>query len=191
MRPPEAPGTDRRPARHGGPLAAAGPAEPLPELACQDVRAQPPLRLHAGQRGACALCTHPQQDAQGPRRRRLSPAFHIGGNRSRPVTTSPVSTGARTESPSTDACCPWRRGALPEDFLERLHRLKETSAASPGPPSPRPWAWTASRCAASEGASSPAGQPCTPLFRFALRMPGGLEILMGEGFRMTFGEKES
>ena len=127
MRPPEAPGTDRRPARHGGPLAAAGPAEPLPELACQDVRAQPPLRLHAGQRGACALCTHPQQDAQGPRRRRLSPAFHIGGNRSRPVTTSPVSTGTRTESPSTDACCPWRRGALPEDFLERLHRLKETS----------------------------------------------------------------
>ena len=67
-RPPEASGTDRRPAQHGGPLGAAGPAEPLPELARPGDRGQPRLRLHAGQRRARALGTHPQADAQGPRR---------------------------------------------------------------------------------------------------------------------------
>ena len=44
-------------------------------------RGQPQLRLHAGQRGARALGMHPPADAQGPRRRRLSPTIHIGGNR--------------------------------------------------------------------------------------------------------------
>ena len=39
--------------------------------------------------------------------------------------------------------------------------------------------------------TDPCGGAMHSLFRFALRMPGGLEILMGEGFRMTFWEKES
>ena len=79
--PPEAPGTDRRPARHGGPLGTPGPAGPVPELARQGDRGQSRLRLLAGQRRARSLGKHPQEDAQGPRRGRLSPAIHTGGNR--------------------------------------------------------------------------------------------------------------
>ena len=40
-RPPGASGTERRPARHGGPLGAAGFAQPFPELAAREIGVSP------------------------------------------------------------------------------------------------------------------------------------------------------
>ena len=85
---------------------------------------------------------------------------------------------------------PFESGVLSEDFPDPLHRLKEASGLT----------WTA--FAQSLGVDrkqvhrwrkgvEPCGGAMHCLFRFALRMPSGLEILMGDGFRMTFWEKES
>ena len=78
---PEACRTDRRPAGCCGPLAAAQSSEPLPELARQGDRDKPRIPLHAGQRGASTLGSHPTSDAKSPRRGQLPRALYTGGLR--------------------------------------------------------------------------------------------------------------
>ena len=77
---------------------------------------------------------------------------------------------------------------LPEDFPERLERLKEASGLSwrglaktfgVDPKQLRKW----------RKDTEPCGGAMLSIFRFASRMPGGLEIILGEGFQgfqMTF-----
>ena len=78
---PEACRTDRCPAGRSGPLAAAQSSEPLPELARQGDRDKPRIPLHAGQRGASTLGSHPTSDAKSPRRGQLPRALYTGGLR--------------------------------------------------------------------------------------------------------------
>ena len=76
-------------------------------------------------------------------------------------------------------------GVLPEDFGERLERLKEASSLS--------WRGLAKALGVDpkqmlrwRKGVEPCGGAMHSIFRFAGRMPGGLEILLGEGFQMTF-----
>ena len=76
-------------------------------------------------------------------------------------------------------------GVLPEDFGRRLERLKEASglpwrglARALGVDPKRPAHWR-------KGAE-PCGGAKHYIHRFASRMPGGPEILMGEDYRMSF-----
>ena len=75
---------------------------------------------------------------------------------------------------------PLETGVMPEDFPERLNRLKEASGLT----------WTGFAQAIgvddkqlrrwrNEGVE-PSGGPLMALVRFAMRIPGGLEILSGE-----------
>ena len=99
-------------------------------------------------------------------------------------------TGPRTGSPST-AALPLDTGLFPEDFPERLTRLKEASGLT----------WTAFAQAIGvdrkqvrrwlKKGVEPSGGPMLALLRFAALIPGGVEILMGEGFQLTFWERES
>ena len=75
---------------------------------------------------------------------------------------------------------PLETGVFPEDFPERLNRLKEASGLT--------WSAFAQvvgvddkqlRRWRNEGVE-PSGGPLMALVRFALRIPGGLEILSGE-----------
>ena len=88
---------------------------------------------------------------------------------------------------------PYQTGELPEDFQDRLDRLKEASGLT----------WNAFSQAIgadrnqvrrwrNEGAK-PSGGAYHSLVRFAGLIPGGLEILLGEGFQMPLwdGETES
>ena len=75
---------------------------------------------------------------------------------------------------------------LPEDFPKRLERLKEASgltwsgfAKAIGIDYNQMYRWH------NEGVE-PSGGAMHSLFLFASRMPGGLDILMGQGFQMTF-----
>ena len=70
---------------------------------------------------------------------------------------------------------------LPDDFTDRLERLKEASgfAAAIGVDYKQMYRWH------NEGVE-PSGGAMHSLFLFASRMPGGLGILLGEGFHMTF-----
>ena len=84
---------------------------------------------------------------------------------------------------------PLGSAVFPEDFPERLLRLKEASGLT----------WTAFARALGvdrkqvrrwrEGVE-PAGGAMFSLMCFALRIPKGLEILMGQGFRVIFWEME-
>ena len=74
---------------------------------------------------------------------------------------------------------------LPVDFPNRLERLKEASglswsglAAAIGVDYKQMYRWRKG-VEPSEGALH-------ALYMFAARIPGGLEILMGEGFQLTF-----
>ena len=85
---------------------------------------------------------------------------------------------------------PYESGVLPEDFPDRLERLKEASGLT--------WAGFAKALGVDRKqvrrwrkGTEPCGGAMHSLFRFALRMPGGLNILMGDGFQMAFWEKES
>ena len=84
---------------------------------------------------------------------------------------------------------PLESAVFPEDFPERLLRLKEASGLT----------WTAFARALGvdrkqvrrwrEGVE-PAGGAMFSLMCVALRIPKGLEILMGQGFRVIFWEME-
>ena len=79
-------------------------------------------------------------------------------------------------------------GVLSQDFPKRLERLKEASGLSwrgmaralgVDPKQLRRW----------RRGVEPAGGAMLSIVRFAGGIPGGMEILMGEGFQMTlFGE---
>ena len=85
---------------------------------------------------------------------------------------------------------PLETAVFPEDFPERLTRLKEASGLT----------WTAFALAIGvdrkqlhrwlKKGVEPSGGPLMALVRFAMRIPGGLEILSGESFRLTFWEME-
>ena len=77
-------------------------------------------------------------------------------------------------------------GVLPDDFGQRLERLKEASGLSwrgfaktlgVDPKQLRVW---------RKKGVEPCGGAMLSICRFAARLPGGLEILIGEGFQMTF-----
>ena len=80
---------------------------------------------------------------------------------------------------------PMQSGVLPEDFGQRLERLKEASGLS--------WRGMAKAFGVDpkqllrwRKGVEPCGGAMHSIFRFASRLPGGLEILIGEGFQMTF-----
>ena len=87
----------------------------------------------------------------------------------------------------TDGSQPLESGVLPDDFPERLERLKEASGLS----------WRALARALGVDPKQllrwrkgvePCGGAMHSLFRFANRIPGGLHILMGQGAQMTLWE---
>ena len=79
----------------------------------------------------------------------------------------------------------YQSGVLPDDFAARLERLKEASGLT--------WSGFALAIGVDrqqvrrwrKKGVEPSGGPMLSLSRFAARMPGGLEILMGEGFQMN------
>ena len=76
-------------------------------------------------------------------------------------------------------------GVLSQDFPKRLERLKEASGLS--------WRGMARALGVDpkqlRRGVEPAGGAMLSIVRFAGGIPGGMEILMGEGFQMTlFGE---
>ena len=81
---------------------------------------------------------------------------------------------------------PLETAVFPVDFPRRLRRLKEASGLS----------WTAFAQAIGVDLKQlrrwlrkgvePSGGPMMALFRFAALIPGGGEILLGEGFQLTF-----
>ena len=84
-----------------------------------------------------------------------------------------------------DLTLPMESGVFPEDFPRRLERLKEASGLSwrgmaraigVDPKQLRRW---------RRKGVEPAGGAMLALLRFAGRIPGGVQILMGDGFQMT------
>ena len=74
---------------------------------------------------------------------------------------------------------------LPPDFPKRLERLKEASGLS--------WSGLAGAIGVDykqmyrwRKGVEPSGGALHALYMFAARIPGGLEILMGDGFQLTF-----
>ena len=74
---------------------------------------------------------------------------------------------------------------LPEDFPDRLERLKEASgltwsglAAAIGVDYKQMYKW--------RKGTEPSGGALHSLYLFACQIPGGLQILLGDGFQMTF-----
>ena len=81
-------------------------------------------------------------------------------------------------------------GVLPRNFPQRLERLKEASGLS--------WSGFARAVGVDpkqankwRKGAEPSGGAYHCLVRFAARVPGGLDILMGEGFQMTFFRNKS
>ena len=77
---------------------------------------------------------------------------------------------------------PHGSGALPEDFARRLTRLKEASGLT--------WNGFAEALGVDlkqvlrwPHGTEPCGGAMHSLVRLAARIPGGIELLMGEGFR--------
>ncbi len=84
-----------------------------------------------------------------------------------------------------DGTQPLVSGVLSQDFPKRLERLKEASGLS--------WRGMAKALGVDpkqllrwRKGVEPCGGAMHSIFRFASRLPGGLEILIGEGFQMTF-----
>ena len=95
------------------------------------------------------------------------------------------------DNDGADETQPLEGGVLPEDFGERIERLKEASGLSwrgfakalgVYPKQLRMW---------RKKGVEPCGGAMLSIVRFASGIPGGLEILLGEGFQMTFFEEES
>ena len=90
---------------------------------------------------------------------------------------------------SADGTEPMESGVLPEDFGRRLERLKEESGLS--------WRGLAralgvdpKRLGHWRKGVEPCGGAMHSLHRFASRMPGGQEILMGEDYQMSFFQED-
>ena len=90
-----------------------------------------------------------------------------------------------------DGTQPLVSGVLSQDFPERLERLKEASGLSwrgfakalgVDPKQLRRW---------RKKGVEPSGGPMLSLVRCASSIPGGMEILMGEGFQLTFFKEGS
>ena len=84
-----------------------------------------------------------------------------------------------------DGTQPLVSGVPSQDFPKRLERLKEASGLS--------WRGFAKALGVDpkqllrwRKGVEPCGGAMHSIFRFASRLPGGLEILIGEGFQMTF-----
>ena len=95
-----------------------------------------------------------------------------------------------TNDNGADGTQPLESGVLPEDFGECLERLKEASGLS--------WRGLAKalgvdpkRLGQWRKGAEPCGGAMLSIVRFASRVPGGLETLLGEGFQMTFFKEES
>ncbi len=95
------------------------------------------------------------------------------------------------DNPVADGTEPLDGGVLPEDFGERLEQLKELSGLSwrgmakalgVDPKQLRMW---------RRKGVEPCGGAMLSIARFASGIPGGMEILLGEGFQMTFFEEGS
>ena len=95
------------------------------------------------------------------------------------------------DNPAADGTQPLEGGVLPEDFGERLERLKEAGGLSwrgfakalgVDPKQLRMW---------RRKGVEPCGGAMLSIARFASGIPGGMEILLGEGFQMTFFEEGS
>ena len=76
-------------------------------------------------------------------------------------------------------------GLLPDDFTDRLDRLKQASRLT--------WSGLATNIGVDykqmyqwRKGVEPSGGAMHALYRYASRIPGGLQILMGDGFQMTF-----
>ena len=81
-------------------------------------------------------------------------------------------------------------GALPQDFPKRLERLKEASGLS--------WRGMARAIGVDHKlllrwrkGAVPSGGSMHLLYLFAARVDGGLEILIGEGFQVSFFREDS
>ena len=88
-----------------------------------------------------------------------------------------------------DGSEPMESGVLPEDFGRRLERLKEESGLS--------WRGLAralgvdpKRLGQWRRGVEPCGGAMHSLHRFASRMPGGQEILMGKDYQMSFFKED-
>ena len=81
-------------------------------------------------------------------------------------------------------------GVLPKDFPQRLERLKEASGLSWGALARQIGVDRKSLIRWRKKGVEPCGGAMHAIFRFAARMPGGLEILMGEGLQMSLFGKE-
>ena len=97
-------------------------------------------------------------------------------------------SGGRHNRPA-DGTEPMETGCLPEDFAQRLERLKEASGLS--------WRGLGralgvdpKRLGHWRRGVEPCGGAMHSIHRFASRMPGGTEIVMGEDYQMSFFEEE-
>ena len=97
--------------------------------------------------------------------------------------------GRAHHNPKADGTQPLESGVLPDDFGQRLERLKEASGLS--------WRGLARALGADPKQLArwrkdvePCGGAMHSIHRFASRMPGGPEIVMGEDYQMSFFEQE-
>ena len=84
----------------------------------------------------------------------------------------------------------YQGGVLPKDFPERLERLKRASGLSWGALARAIGVDRKSLMRWRNKGVEPCGGAMHAIFRFAAQMPGGLEILMGEGLQMNLFEEE-
>lgn len=105
-----------------------------------------------------------------------------------PNPSDPNSSEGRRHRPA-DGSEPMESGVLPEDFGRRLESLKEASGLS--------WRGLAralgvdpKRLGQWRKGVEPCGGAMHSLHRFASRMPGGQEILMGEDYQMSFFKED-
>lgn len=105
--------------------------------------------------------------------------------------TDPSRSGGTTHyTTPEELALPMESGVFPEDFPERLVRLKEASGLSwrgmaraigVDPKQLRRW----------RKGVEPSGGAMLALLRFADRIDGGVRILMGDGFQMTMFREAS
>ena len=77
-------------------------------------------------------------------------------------------------------------GVLPQDFPERLEGLKEASGLSWGAMARSIGVDRKQLMRWRKKGTEPCGGAMHAIFRFAIRMPNGLDILMSERFQITF-----
>ena len=92
--------------------------------------------------------------------------------------------GSLVQTPDDEERLPFE-SLLPKDFAERLDRIREASGLT--------WSGFAKALDVDykqmlrwRKGVEPSGGALHSLYLFACRIPGGLQILMGDGFQMTF-----